>query len=164
MPHYPSTVADVPLAKGGDPFLRVPDPLYGERVGIRVATKDDVGFVSALIGGDAGPCMERVVTLLSDNGGFFLEPITSSVFEAHMFFHPEGRGREALYAAREGLEYAFSVLGALVVFGRIPVTDRPARLFTRMIGFKSEGIRPREENGPDVEWFQMRIDELCHPH
>lgn len=129
---------------------------------IRVATIDDVPFVNALVGADASELMARATTLLNEHGGFFLEPITSSVLEAHMFFEPEGRGKEALEAARTGLGYAFDMLGAAVVFGRIPVDDRPARIFTRIIGFRSDGVRPREPGGPLVEWFEMRSDE-CPP-
>ena len=122
---------------------------------IRVATCADAPFVSEIVGQDASTLMARVTTLLSEHGGFFLEPITSSVLEAHMFYQKEGRGREALHAARAGLGYAFDMLGASVVFGRIPIEDRAARLFTRMIGFRSDGIRPREPGGPLVEWFEM---------
>lgn len=124
-------------------------------VPIRVATQADTPFVSEIVGQDASELMARVTTLLSAHGGFFLEPITSAVLEAHMFYRKEGRGREALHAARTGLGYAFDMLGASVVFGRIPAEDRAARLFTRIIGFKSDGLRPREPGGPLVEWFQM---------
>lgn len=106
--------------------------------------------------------MKRVTTLVSEHGMFFLEPITPSVLEAHMAFSPEGRGWEALHAARAGLRHAFEKMGALVVFGRIPVEDRAARLFTRMIGLKSDGVRPREPGGPLVEWFEVRSD-TCLP-
>ena len=126
----------------------------------RVATAFDAPFVSALVGHDASEYMERVTTLVTPHGFFFLEPITSSVLEAHMAFYPEGRGREALYSARAGLGYAFTELNALVVFGRIPVEDRAARLFTRMIGLKSDGIRPQSPGGPLVEWFEVRADEF----
>lgn len=102
--------------------------------------------------------MGRVTTLISDHGFFFLEPITPSVLEAHMTFEREGRGAEALHAARAGLAYCFGVLGALVVFGRIPVEDRPARLFTRIIGFTSCGIRPHHDDSHLVEWFELRKD------
>ena len=129
---------------------------------VRVADAADAPFVSAIAGIDASEFMKKATTLVSDHGFFFLEPITSSVLEAHMAFLPEGRGREALHAARQGLNYAFEQLGALVVFGRIPVEDRAARLFTRTIGFKSDGIRPREPDGPLVEWFEIRSD-MCLP-
>lgn len=129
--------------------------------GIRIGTAADADFVSAIVGTDASAFMERVTTILTPNGGFFLEPITPSVLEAHMFFRPEGRGREALHGARAGLQYAFVHLRALVVFGRIPFEDRAARLFTRIIGFRSDGVRAREPGGPSVEWFEMRSDE-CH--
>lgn len=130
-----------------------PEPL------IRVGGPEDVAFVSALAGGDASEAMGRCTTLLSEHGFFFLEPITASVLEAHMAFSPEGRGKEALHAARAGLRYCFTALNALVVFGRIPVENTAARLFTRMIGFRSDGIRPHHDGGPLVEWFEMRADQ-----
>lgn len=126
---------------------------------IRVADEHDAPFVSALVGTDAAEYMQRVTTLVTPNGFFFLEPVTSSILEAHMAFYPEGRGKEALRGAHEGLLYAFTELNALVVFGRIPVEDRAARLFTRMIGFTSCGVRPGHPNGPLVEWFELRADE-----
>lgn len=128
----------------------------------RVATQDDAPFVGSIVGSDVRSYMSRVTTLISKHGFFFLEPITSSVFEAHMAFMKPGRGSEALHAARAGLRYVFNELGALVVFGRIPVEDRAARLFTRMIGLKSDGIRQREPGGPSVEWFEIRSD-TCLP-
>ena len=126
---------------------------------IRIATLEDAPFVSALIGVDATDYMPRVTTILTRHGGFFLEPITSAILEAHMFFEPEGRGKEVIQAARAGLRYAFDTLKAAVVFGRIPITDRPARLLTRIIGFRSDGIRPREPDGPLCEWFEIRSEE-----
>lgn len=134
----------------------IADELTGPR--LRVASMADAPWVSSIVGSDAAELMARVTTLISEHGGFFLEPITPSVLEAHMFYLPKGRGKEALHAARTGLGYAFDMLGALVVFGRIPVEDRPARLFTRMIGFASVGVREREPGGPIVEWFEMRAD------
>lgn len=126
---------------------------------IRVAGPEDAAFVSGIIGVDATECMSRVTTLLNEHGGFFLDPVTTSILEAHMFFKPEGRGKGAICAAREGLRYAFNEMGAAVIFGRIPVDDRAARLMTRMIGFRSDGVRPRQPDGVMVEWFEMRRDE-----
>lgn len=137
-------------------------PIYetcGELPRIRIATAADAPFVSNIVGVDASEFMKRATTILTDHGGFFLEPITSAVFEAHMFFSESGRGAECVRAARDGLRYAFREMGAAVVFGRIPIDDRPARLITRIIGFKADGVRPREPGGPLVEWFQMRSEE-----
>lgn len=131
---------------------------------IRVAGEHDAPFVSALVGRDAAPYMERVTTLVMPHGFFFLEPITSSVLEAHMAFYPEGRGKAALDGAREGLRYAFAELNALVVFGRIPVEDRAARLFTRLIGLKSDGVREKSPGGDLVEWFEVRADTFMEKY
>lgn len=129
-------------------YVRSPFPL-------RVAGPEDAPFVSALVGQDASECMGRLTTLISEHGFFFLEPVTSSVLEAHMHFDKPGRGKECLHAARAGLRHAFDVMGARVVFGRIPVENKAARLFTRLIGFRSDGIRPGVAGGPLVEWFEM---------
>lgn len=138
-------------------YVRSPFPL-------RVATAKDAPLVSAWIGQDASACMARVTTLISEHGFFFLEPITSAVLEAHMQFSSEGRGKEAIHAARAGLRHALTAMEAHVVFGRIPVEDRAARLFTRLIGLRSDGIREREPGGPLVEWFQITREDLpCLP-
>lgn len=131
-----------------DSYIRSPFPL-------RVAGPEDAPFVSALIGQDATDYMSRVTTLVSGHGFFFLEPITPSILEAHMQFDKPGRGKEALYAARAGLRYAFDTLNAMVVFGRIPLEDRPARMFARLIGLRSVGEREGKE------WFEIRKDETC---
>lgn len=135
-------------------YAIVPSPL------IRVAGPDDAPFVSAIMGADASDAMTRVTTLISPHGFFFLESIVPSVLEAHMAFSKAGRGKEALHAAREGLRYCFTALNALVVIGRIPVEDKAARLFTRMIGFTSTGIREHHDGAPIVEWFELRKDEF----
>lgn len=135
-------------------YALAPSPL------IRVAGPADAPFVSAIIGEDATEAMDRVTTLVSGHGFFFLEAITPSVLEAHMAFTAEGRGKEALHAAREGLRYCFTALGALVVFGRIPVENKAARLFTRMIGLRSFGVRPFNPGGPLAEWFEIRKGEI----
>lgn len=127
---------------------------------IRVADASDAPWISSIVGIDCTEAMARMTTLVSRNGGFFVDPITSSVAEVHMFYRPEGRGREALHAARAGLAHIFRVMGISVLFGRIPIEDRPSRLFTRIIGFRSDGIRPREPGGPLCEWFELR-SEAC---
>jgi hypothetical protein len=104
--------------------------------------------------------LARGTFLVSENCVFFLERLTSSVLEGHMVCAPGGRGREALEASRTALGYGFDMLGAAVIIGRVPVEDRAARLFTRWMGFHSDGVREREPNGPLVEWFEMRSGEL----
>ena len=134
---------------------------------IRLATLDDVPRMAEL--SDLTPAhltdaFVRMDMLLDDHSMFFLERITPSVFEAHMVFEPEHRGKSAIASAKAGLAIAFGQLNAAVVFGRIPVEDRAARLLTRLIGFVSDGIRPRHEGGPLCEWFEMRSPALCHKH
>lgn len=133
---------------------------------IRIAATTDASRLAELSGVSEDivvQAMERMTMLIDDHGGFFLEPITPSVFEAHMFFEPESRGKYAISSAKSGLKIAFDVMSAAVVFGRIPVEDRAARLLTRLIGFISSGVRPKIPDGPLVEWFEMRSPYLCRP-
>lgn len=126
---------------------------------IRVADASDVAYVCELTGLDVADYMARCTTFLSANCVFFLEPLTASILEGHMVCKPEGRGREALAAARTALSYAFEFMDVLVIIGRVPVEDRAARIFTRLMGFKSDGIRPRAPGDAMVEWFEMRRPE-----
>ena len=131
---------------------------------IRIATLDDAPRLAELAGLDESVIvdgMDRMTMLIHDHGGFFLEPITPSVLEAHMFFQPGWRGRNVIEAAREGLAIAFGKLNAAVVFGRIPTEDRAARLITRLIGFIPCGIRAKVPGGELHEWFEMRSPRLC---
>ena len=131
---------------------------------IRLATLDDVprmAELSDLTHEHLVDAFSRMDMLLGDHCMFFLERITPSVFEGHIVIEPEHRGKSAIASAKAALNFAFGQLNAAVVFGRIPVEDRAARMLTRMIGFVSDGIRPRHEGGPLCEWFEMRSPLLC---
>ena len=134
---------------------------------IRLATLDDVPRMAEL--SDLTPehledAFKRMDMLLDDHCMFFFERITASVFEGHIVIEPEHRGKSAIASAKAALDFAFGQLNAAVVFGRIPVEDRAARLLTRLIGFVSDGIRPRHVGGPLCEWFEMRSPALCPKH
>lgn len=88
---------------------------------------------------DAGVVLEQGgVVLTNDVGGFLLIPVYPREYEAHMFFLPEGRGKAAISAAKEGLEIMFKN-GAKRILARIPMYDRASRILTRMMGFKATG-------------------------
>ncbi len=88
---------------------------------------------------DAGEVLKSGgVVLVNDHGGFLLIPVYPKEYEAHMFFLPEGRGKAAIAAAKEGLEIMFKK-GAKRILARIPMYDRPSRILTRMMGFTATG-------------------------
>ncbi len=124
---------------------------------MRLATEADTHFIRA-ISGIEPPA--RCLVLVTDYGGFFFDPFTpnGSIVEAHFFFHPKGRGKQAIAACKEALEYVFHS-GVYMVIGRIPVNDRPAKMMARWAGLTSSGVAEEYPGGPIVEWFEIRKDE-----
>ncbi len=123
---------------------------------IRLATEKDVIFLQALLESDPLPLMERSWTLVNDYGGIFFDPVTPSysVVEAHFAFHPEGRGKKAIIASKEALQYCWDH-GVLVVIGRIPQNDRAAKLMARWCGLKQIGSGWRDD-GEMIDFFEIR--------
>jgi len=124
---------------------------------IREAVESDRAFIFALA--EIEP-PEQCLILVTDYGGFFFDPVTpyGSIVEAHFFFHPKGRGKHAVQACKDALDYVFHA-GVHTVIGRIPVEDRPAKLMARWAGLKSYGIAESMSGGPLVEWFEIRKDQ-----
>jgi hypothetical protein len=129
---------------------------------IREATKEDTIFLKAILGEDPTPLMERAMVLVDDYGGIFFDPVTPnfSIVEAHFVFHKKGRGKIALRACKQALDFCWNN-GVIIVLGRIPVEDRPAKLMARWAGLKSIGFGTRED-GVYVEYFEIRRAE-CLP-
>jgi len=123
---------------------------------IREATTEDVVFLEALLGSDPKPLMERSWTLMNDYGAVFFDPVTPSfsVVEAHFVFHPDGRGKKAIIATKEALDYCWD-RSVLVIIGRIPDYDRPAKIMARWCGLKLTGSGWRED-GELIDFFEIR--------
>ena len=94
---------------------------------------------------DAGIVLDMGgVVLTNDVGGFLLIPTEPSQYEAHMFFLPEGRGKQAVKAAKEGLGIMFGKYKAEKITARIPLSNLASRILTKKIGFKSVGTGPSD--------------------
>lgn len=101
------------------------------------------------------------VILMNEFGGFLLVPVETDIYEAHMFFLKEGRGKAAITAAQEGLRIMFDKY-ATKITARIPLRDRASRRLTRYIGFKSIGVGISEYGiggSYESEFFQMEKSE-----
>jgi hypothetical protein len=59
-------------------------------------------------------------------------------FEVHVFF--EQRGKEVLRLSREMLEIMRSEHGAKLFWAAVPVESRRVIMFTRLMGWKSQGL------------------------
>jgi len=67
--------------------------------------------------------------------------INSIVYEVHVAVSPEGRGKEAVKAARESIiEFFNDISNVHKLIGFTPIHLRSAIVFARMVGFKKEGI------------------------
>jgi len=69
-------------------------------------------------------------------------PTTNSVvYEVHVAVSPEGRGKEAVLAARESISEFFNEMGGVhKLIGFTPTNLKRAIAFSRMVGFTKEGI------------------------
>lgn len=145
---------------------------------IREATPQDIPIINVLLNSpevyegasmqtniplDAGRVLRaNGVVLVNEYGGFMLVPLENDIYEAHMFFLREGRGKKAIEAAHEALRIMFDEKGAEEIRARIPYEDKASRLLTRKIGFRSVGRGSSDYGEPgtrDSEFFEMRKEE-----
>ncbi len=94
---------------------------------------------------DAGVVLDMGGVVLTNGvGGFLLIPTEPEEYEAHMFFLPEGRGKHAIKAAKEGLGIMFDKYKARKITARIPLSNIASRRLTKQIGFNSVGTGPSD--------------------
>lgn len=89
---------------------------------------------------DLGPAVERPENLfpMGEHGGFALIWTAPATREVHTFIAPEGRGRWARKAAREGIEMAREC-GTRMLWTRIPPNGPNVRLFAACMGMSPTG-------------------------
>jgi len=81
------------------------------------------------------------VLMPNDNCVFVAVPVDDTVFDVHVAVTEEGRGLEAVKAARAAIDWFFEhneEAGCLIGF--TPAENRAAVLFARVTGFKRVGV------------------------
>jgi hypothetical protein len=78
------------------------------------------------------------VCLIEGNGGALFVWRGPGIYEVHVFF--EQRGREVLRISREMLEVMRRDHGAQLFWAAVPITSRHVIMFTRLMGWKSQGF------------------------
>ena len=78
------------------------------------------------------------VCLIEGNGGALFAWRGPGIYEAHAFF--EQRGREVLNLSHRMLEYMRQKHGAWLFWSIVPTQTRHARMYCRLLGWKSHGI------------------------
>lgn len=75
--------------------------------------------------------------LIEGEGGALFVWRGPGIFEAHVFF--EQRGREVLELSHRMLDYMRREFGAKLFWAAVPVESRHVIMFTRLMGWKSQG-------------------------
>lgn len=119
------------------------------------SVRPHVGFVEAGYL-DLGPLLadRRNIALMIEDGGFLFHN-QGDAFEAHSFFLPEARGKRALDAANEALQWVFDNTDCDAVLARCPKGNLPVLAFTRALKFQF--LRNEDEPWPS-RWFSMTRD------
>jgi hypothetical protein len=111
---------------------------------IRRATLDDVEQVNRWIGRDFPGVdfteilsNEMNVCLAAGEGGAFFMWRGPRIYEVHVFF--EQRGREVIRISHEMLRIMRADYGARMFWAAVPVESRKVLMFTRLMGWKSNG-------------------------
>lgn len=78
------------------------------------------------------------VCLIEGQGGALFVWRGPGIFEVHVFF--EQRGKEVLKLSREMLEFMRREFGARLFWAAVPVESRHVIMFTRLMGWKSQGV------------------------
>jgi hypothetical protein len=78
------------------------------------------------------------VVLLSGEGGAMFLWRGPGIYEVHVFFAE--RGREVIRVSRQMLEMMRSQ-GAKMFWAAVPIESRRVIMFTRLMGWKSNGVR-----------------------
>lgn len=113
---------------------------------IRRASVEDAEDVNDWIWRDSGVKPEFTafladrmnVCLIEGAGGALFVWRGPGIFEVHVFF--EQRGKEVLRLSREMLEILRRDYGARLFWAAVPVTSRHVIMFTRLMGWKSQGL------------------------
>lgn len=83
------------------------------------------------------------IYLGDERGGMLFIENATGIYEVHYLFTAEIRGGEALKIASGMILALMLDHDAKMIWGSVPIGNRPARIFTRKLGFTSLGIRER---------------------
>lgn len=120
----------------------------------------DPGVVNELVGVDFSEVLAEPlhVCLIDGSSGAIFMWRGPGIYEVHVFF--EVRGREALDLGAAMLARMESDHGGRLFWAMVPDDDRKVKMFTRLMGWKSLGVRDMR-HGPN-ELFVQEISQCLH--
>lgn len=100
---------------------------------------------------------ERNFALRTEHGGFILLPHGAGFYSVHTQFAAEGRGRHAIAAMRDGLDFMFTRTDCMRIFSHCPDNNPGTSVFAKMGGAKPWFRKEHDPLGPGtvVSWDVM---------
>ena len=96
---------------------------------------------------------------------FMMTLRTNTLWEVHTMIMPEGRGKEAVEATRGAAKWFFENSKCEKIITYIPVFNRKAKLFAKLVGMKEEGICTKsfkKHNQLHDQWFLgLEKETIC---
>ena len=97
------------------------------------------------------------VFLANEWGGFLLIAKPDFVYELHTQFLPEGRGKDAYQAGRDGCDYMFTRTDCLRIDTYIQKAHAATERYARVVGFRRWG--ETEINGHSCYYYVLTLKE-----
>ena len=103
-----------------------------------------------------------VYTLIDDSDSFvaILIPENSIMWIAHDNALPEIRGKKAIRICKAMVQWMFDNTPCKKIIGYTPETNKPARLFAQLCGFKLEG-RIKKAFPLNGELYDLHVVGIC---
>lgn len=111
---------------------------------------------------DLGPILASAANyaLVTEGGGWLLQPLMAGTYELHTLVAPEGRGKPFFAAAREGLRWMFTRTDALEILTRCPDDNPGARMAATIMGFRERFHRDNAwAPGVGVSYQAFTLDD-----
>ena len=92
-------------------------------------------------------------------GLFIFHPWNSVTYEVHSMILPEHRGKKAIVAGKEAVEYMFTQTPCRKIVTHVPAYNMPAYALARRVGLEVEGINRRSflKNGRLYDQYILGI-------
>ena len=137
-------------------IYRATDAIVHNLIGNHPEVKPTINYTDG--DADFSPLLEHPdqYVLLHDGEGAasIFEWSAPGIWQGHSLYLPERRGKAGLQSGKDMIAWMFEH-GAEMIWGQTPLDNRPARMFNRLIGAKTNGTGVHHVAGP-VEYFVFR--------
>lgn len=101
--------------------------------------------------------------LENEHGGLVFQAMGGGQYEVHTLFLPEGRGRAAVKASADALEYMFVRTDCMEVVTKVPASNEAALGLVRLHQFKKrfdrKGVWQTETGATDIGYWALTFEQ-----